>query len=77
MKLKFIGVPGEAHATINMYGVTFPLGEVVTLDEADPKNATALRKLARHPHFAVVTEDAPAPKVAAVLKPAAKSAKAR
>lgn len=46
MKIKFIGVPGEDHASISQYGYTFPLGEPVEV-ESD----VAVRKLSNHPHF--------------------------
>lgn len=47
MLVKFIGVPGEEHEAISMYGYHFPKGEAV--DVTDPE---AIRRLARHPHFA-------------------------
>jgi len=45
MKFKFIGVPGERHEALNMFGVLFPMGEAV---EIDGKGAEKLRG---HPHF--------------------------
>jgi hypothetical protein len=48
MKIKFIGVPGESHASISQYGYTFPIGELVEVD-----SEVAVRKLSNHPHFAV------------------------
>lgn len=45
MKFTFIGVPGESHKTIHMYGTDMPLGEPVEV------SAVAARKLANHPHF--------------------------
>ena len=45
MKFTFIGVPGEQHKSIHMYGVDMPLGEAVEV------SALAARKLASHPHF--------------------------
>jgi hypothetical protein len=46
MQVKFIGVPGEHHQTIHMYGQDFPLGQVVEVN-----NQLAIKKLQRHPHF--------------------------
>ncbi len=45
MKFKFIGVPGERHESLNMFGVVFPLGNAV---EIEGKGA---EKLKSHPHF--------------------------
>lgn len=58
MQFVFKGVPGESHASINMYGTVFPLG--------DPTNIEGdkfVRKLANHPHFEAVapTADTPSP----------------
>ena len=47
MLIKFIGVPGEEHDTIHMYGQDFPLGKPVEV--TDPE---AVKRLSRHPHFA-------------------------
>lgn len=52
MKFKFIGVPGERHESLNMFGVAFPLGEAV---EIEGKGA---EKLKTHPHFEEVKEAA-------------------
>ncbi len=60
MQFVFKGVPGESHASVNMYGVEFPLG-VPTSIESDK----AARKLAGHPHFDAVAEptaDTPSPR---------------
>lgn len=46
MKVTFIGVPGEKHESMHMYGQDFPLNKAV-----DVTNPTAMRKLANHPHF--------------------------
>jgi hypothetical protein len=48
MKATFIGVPGEEHASMHMYGQDFPLNQAVELN-----NPQARSKLARHPHFKV------------------------
>lgn len=48
MKATFIGVPGEQHASVHMYGQDFPLNEAVEID-----NPQGRSKLARHPHFKV------------------------
>lgn len=45
MKFTFIGVPGEDHKSLHMYGVDMPLGEAVEV------SAVAARKLSNHPHF--------------------------
>ncbi len=50
MKFKFIGVPGEKHEELNMFGTVFPLGEAV---EITGKGA---EKLKSHPHFQSVGE---------------------
>lgn len=50
MKFKFIGVPGEKHEALSMYGVNFPLGEAV---EIEGKGA---EKLKSHPHFEAVAD---------------------
>lgn len=50
MKFKFIGVPGERHESLNMFGVVFPLGEAV---EIEGKGA---EKLKSHPHFEAVED---------------------
>jgi len=46
MKIKFIGVPGEDHKVINMYGQAFPLDQFV-----DVTSAYAIEVLRNHPHF--------------------------
>ncbi len=51
MKATFIGVPGEEHDTINMYGQEFPLGKAVRVESRQ-----AMRKLQGHPHFKVEAE---------------------
>jgi hypothetical protein len=48
MKATFIGVPGEQHAQLHMYGQDFPLNQAVEID-----NPQGRSKLARHPHFKV------------------------
>jgi len=59
MQIKFIGVPGEDHNSIRMYGTDYPLGEYI--ETTDP---LAIRKMSNHPHFkakaapADVVEDA-------------------
>ena len=45
MKFTFIGVPGEHHQSLHMYGVDMPLGEAVEVSDL------AARKLKNHPHF--------------------------
>lgn len=50
MKFTFIGVPGESHKTIHMYGTDMPIGEPIEV------SAVAARKLANHPHFEVFIE---------------------
>ena len=50
MKFTFIGVPGESHKTIHMYGTDMPLGEPVEVSDV------AAKKLANHPHFEAVVE---------------------
>lgn len=50
MKFTFIGVPGESHKTIHMYGTDMPLGEPVEVSDV------AAKKLANHPHFEAVAE---------------------
>ena len=45
MKYVFIGVPGEDHEGVLMYGVEMPLGEAVEVSDL------AARKLKNHPHF--------------------------
>lgn len=54
MKIKFIGVPGEEHSSINMYDQTFPLGRYVEV-----KEPVAMRKLGNHPHFQIKPGDEP------------------
>ncbi len=51
MKFKFIGVPGEKHEELNMFGTVFPLGEAV---EIEGKGA---EKLKGHPHFEPVADE--------------------
>ena len=51
MKFKFIGVPGERHESLNMFGTVFPLGEAV---EIEGKGA---EKLKGHPHFEQADEE--------------------
>lgn len=51
MKFVFIGVPGEDHSSLHMYGVDMPLGEAVEVSEV------AAKKLANHPHFKLVSTD--------------------
>ena len=51
MQAKFIGVPGEEHDSIFMYGQDFPKGKSVTIN-----TAFAQRKLHGHPHFQVTGE---------------------
>lgn len=46
MKATFIGVPGEKHDSIHMYGQDFPLNKAVEVN-----TLMARRKLANHPHF--------------------------
>jgi hypothetical protein len=55
MKFTFIGVPGESHQTIHMYGADMPLGEAVEV------SALAARKLANHPHFKAAPVEAEEP----------------
>lgn len=52
MKFTFIGVPGEQHESLSMFGATFPLGESVEI-EGD----RAIAKLKAHPHFEVAAPD--------------------
>lgn len=49
MQFVFKGVPGESHASVNMYGTEFALG--VPTDIGDAK---FIAKLAIHPHFETV-----------------------
>lgn len=51
MKATFIGVPGEQHDSIYMYGQVFPLGKAVHVD-----NPLGQRKLSKHPHFTSTEE---------------------
>jgi hypothetical protein len=51
MKITFIGVPGEHHDSVSMYGHTFHLGRA--LDVTEP---LVIRKLKNHPHFAAVDD---------------------
>jgi len=51
MQFVFKGVPGESHASMNMYGTEFALG-VPTNIEGDK----FVKKLANHPHFEAVVE---------------------
>lgn len=53
MKATFIGVPGEQHDSILMYGQVFPLGEAVTVT-----SELGMRKLAKHPHFEAKADSA-------------------
>ena len=53
MKIKFIGVPGERHDGLRMYGDYFPLGEFVNVTD---KNT--IKKLSNHAHFEVKPEKA-------------------
>lgn len=48
MKAKFIGVPGERHDSLTMYGLEFPLDKAVDVSHL---SATLQRKLSNHPHF--------------------------
>ena len=48
MKAKFIGVPGEHHDSINMWGQLFQLGKDVAVSNL---SAAIQRKLQNHPHF--------------------------
>lgn len=51
MKFTFIGVPGEDHKSLHMYGVDMPFGEAVEV------SVVAARKLANHPHFKAEVEE--------------------
>ncbi len=53
MQFVFLGVPGESHESLTMYGVNFERG--VPAEVADSKHAA---KLMNHPHFAAVAEPA-------------------
>ncbi len=53
MQIKFIGVPGEKHESISMYGHVFPLGKFV-----DVSGSFAIGKLKGHPHFEAKQIDA-------------------
>ncbi len=55
MKIKFIGVPDEDHEAINMYGLHFPKGKFVEVDDK-----YAQYKLSNHPHFEVAKGEPPA-----------------
>jgi hypothetical protein len=46
MQIKFIGVPGEDHNSLRMYGKDYPIGEYV--ETTDP---LAIQKMSNHPHF--------------------------
>lgn len=48
MKAKFVGVPGEKHDSINMWGQLFALGKEIAVTHL---SATIQRKLMNHPHF--------------------------
>ncbi|OUM01667.1 hypothetical protein [Variovorax sp. JS1663] len=56
MQIKFIGVPGEEHASIRQYGYDFPMGEFV-----DVTDERAAAKLANHPHFSAKAESSDQP----------------
>lgn len=56
MQIKFIGVPGEEHASIRQYGYDFPLGKFV-----DVTDERAAAKLANHPHFSAKAEPTETP----------------
>jgi hypothetical protein len=56
MQIKFIGVPGEEHASIHQYGYDFPLGKFV-----DVTDERAAGKLAAHPHFSAKAESTEPP----------------
>ncbi len=45
-QIKFIGVPGERHESINFYGTEFPLNKWV-----DVKAFSTIEALKEHPHF--------------------------
>lgn len=51
MKFVFIGVPGESHESLTMYGVTFEAGV-----PAEVEDERYIAKLANHPHFSAVGE---------------------
>lgn len=51
MKFKFIGVPGEKHEALNIFGTSFPLGEAVDIE------GKGAEKLKGHPHFEAVSEE--------------------
>lgn len=65
MKFEFIGVPGESHETLTMYGVTFTIG--VPAEMEDERYVT---KLANHPHFRAVAEAKPDDEAQATAEPA-------
>lgn len=46
MDIKFIGVPGEKHESLSMYGYEFPLNKFVAVS-----GSFAIGKLKNHPHF--------------------------
>jgi len=51
MKATFIGVPGEDHESLLMYGQVFPKGKSITVQGKQAKS-----KLANHPHFKTEAE---------------------
>ena len=51
MKATFIGVPGEDHDALYMYGQVFPKGKAVSIT-----SPLGMRKLANHPHFETTAE---------------------
>lgn len=48
MQIKFIGMPGEQHDSITMYGKEFPLNKAVDSKGLTPRQEATL---AAHPHF--------------------------
>lgn len=71
MKFVFNGVPGEQHEEIEQFGLTFPRGEPVQVD--DPK---VQAKLKGHPHFKAWGET-PEPEADAAKTPAPAAKHAR
>ena len=55
MKARFLGVPGEHHDSINMWGQIFALGRDMAVSHL---SAVIQRKLKQHPHFKTTGGDA-------------------
>jgi hypothetical protein len=51
MKATFIGVPGEQHAQLHMYGQDFPLNQAVEIDNPQGRSKLArARRCGAQPH---------------------------